>query len=171
MFTATHSQTEQYSDTELSNSTAWGMGAGHFKTSRLAYMHMEALVRATHGFFFGRAKGARWNKFSRIQGPAVRLEASGLSPSRFVLFIVRRPGISYMYIVSNLEGSKPHEAAEIQGGRNRASAQTRPKKRAVQDEDSFRAARKLPQFDPDRFEVDLHYKKLAVKSENKGHSR
>ena len=76
-----------------------------------------------------------------------------------------------MYIVSNLEGSKPHEAAEIQAGAIELALKLDQKRERSKMKTLFVPPGEFPQFDPDRFEVDLHYKKLAVKSENKGHSR
>ena len=64
---------------------------------------------------------------------------------------------------------------------NRASPLDREHKRLALKLDQKRERSKMKtffvppgeftQFDPDRLEVDLDHKKLAIKTENKGHSR
>ena len=60
-----------------------------------------------------------------------------------------------MYIVSNLEGSKPREAAEIQAGAIELALKLDQKRERSKMKTSFVPPGEFPQFDPDRLEVDL----------------
>ena len=79
--------------------------------------------------------------------------------------------IVHVHRVTNIEGSKAREVEEIQAAALELALKLDQKRERSKLKTLFVPPGEFTQFDLDRFEVDLHHKTLAIKTENKGHSR
>jgi hypothetical protein len=105
------------------------------------------------------------------QGPATAGSVKIISEQVCVVYHSEAGNIVHVHRVTNLEGSKTREVADIQASAIELALKLDQKRERSKMKTLFVPPEEFTQFDLDRFEVDLHHKKLAVKTETKGPSR